>query len=204
MDKIATAFHDVIAAMQGNLLHASYFVGAMWLITIINTGLGYRLNVLGIWPRTIHGLFGIPFYSFLHGGFEHLFFNSVPLLILADLVMIKGLPHFYVVTTSIIVSAGLAIWLAGRKSIHIGSSCLLMGYFGYLLAEAYFQFNITTIILAGVCLYYFGGLVLALFPSATKNVSWEGHVFGFLAGIGTSYYYSIIASIISVPKFISG
>jgi membrane associated rhomboid family serine protease len=204
MDKIAHAFQTVIAAMQQNLEFALVFVGILWVINALNAILGYRLNALGIFPRTPYGLVGICFFAFLHGNASHLFFNSIPLCMLADLILLKGHQTFYIVTIAIIILSGIGIWIFGRRAIHIGASSLLMGYFGYLLANAYFHLDATTIILAGVCLYYFGGLVLALFPSVEKNVSWEGHVFGFAAGIATSYYYPIVTYILAgrIPKFL--
>ena len=95
---------------------------------------------------------------------------------------------FYYISGTITVLSGFLIWLFGRRGIHIGASSLIMGYFGYLLAKAYFNVTATTIVLAGFCLFYFGGLFLSLFPGAKKNVSWEGHVFGFVSGIFVSYY----------------
>ena len=107
----------------------------------------------------------------------------------------RGVLTFYIVSIFVIVVGGFLLWLFGKRGIHIGASTLIMGYFGFLLAEAYFQLNATTIILAFICLYYFGGLVLALFPGK-KHISWEGHVCGFIAGIGIAYLYPIIIKIL--------
>jgi membrane associated rhomboid family serine protease len=66
-----------------------------------------------------------------------------------------------------------------------------MGYFGYLLSQAYFQLTPITVIVAILCLYYFGGLIFALFPGK-KGISWAGHIFGFLAGIAAAYLLPLI------------
>ena len=46
--------------------------------------------------------------------------------------------------------------------------------------------------LCGVALYYFGGILFSLLPTE-ERVSWEGHLFGFLSGVGTmfimAYYF---------------
>lgn len=197
MHQFATAIQVVITSFKSNFIFAAKFVGLLWCIQILNRLLGYRLCVLGIHPRTVYGFVGIFFAPFLHANFNHLFFNSIPLLVLLDLVLLHGIRTFYIVTFSIILLSGLGIWSLGKKGVHIGASSLVMGYFGYLLADAYFQWNATTIILAVVCLYYFGGLILALFPDATrKNISWEGHVFGCLAGVFVAYYYPTINALI--------
>jgi membrane associated rhomboid family serine protease len=173
--------------MQHNFLFALKLLGILWAVQILNKIMDYRLNILGISPRKVRGLPGILFSPFLHGNFTHLFFNSIPFFMLTDLLLTEGKPIFYSVSIEVIVLSGILVWLFGKRGIHIGVSSLIMGYFGYLLGKAYFQFNATTIIVAGLCLYYFGGLFLALFPSVKKNISWEGHVFGFLSGIFAAF-----------------
>ncbi|MCL5261146.1 MAG: rhomboid family intramembrane serine protease [Gammaproteobacteria bacterium] len=173
--------------MQNNLFFALKMLGIVWFVHIINLLVDYRLNAFGIIPRTFRGLRGIILSPFLHGNFNHLFFNSVPLFVLIDLILMQGQTAFFFVTICIIISSGLLIWLFGKNGIHIGASSVIMGYFGFLLAESYFEFNAKAIIVAGVCIYYFGGLFIALLPSVKKNVSWEGHVFGFIAGVGTAF-----------------
>lgn len=196
LEKIATEIQHLIIAMQVNTLFALKFIGILWLIHIINWIMQYRLNVLGIRSRTLSGLPGIVFSPLLHGDFNHLFFNTIPLFVLADLILPEGKIMFYYVSGTITLLSGSLLWLFGRRGIHIGASGLIMGYFGYLLAKVYFNLTATTIVLAGFCLYYFGGLFLSLFPGAKKNVSWEGHVFGFLSGIFTSYYLPTILAFV--------
>ena len=83
------------------------------------------------------------------------------------------------------------IWLFGRKAIHIGASALILGYLGYLLMNIYYQGTSLAIGIGLVCIYYFAGLLLSIFPTNIK-ISWEGHLFGLLAGIATSYLIPLI------------
>ena len=76
--------------------------------------------------------------------------------------------------------------------IHIGASGLVMGYWGFVLVNAYHSPSFIAIAVAAVCLYYFSSLFANLMPQGEK-VSWEGHVFGFLAGIITTFTYPHIA-----------
>lgn len=80
-----------------------------------------------------------------------------------------------------LVSGGI-LWLIGRRAIHVGASGLIMGYWGYLLVYAYQHPSILSYVLAIICIYYFGGLLLSIFPKE-DSVSWEGHLFGLFAGI---------------------
>ena len=188
-----STLNQSITNMQSNISLVAGILLLLWTIGFINWLLGYRLNYLGIIPRNFFGLIGIATSPFLHGGFNHLFFNSVPLFILAEFMLANGRKNFIQVSAFIILTSGLATWLLGRRAIHIGASSLIMGYWSYLLVDAYYQPSILTIGLAIVCLYYFAGFIFSLFPSQ-KHVSWEGHLFGFLAGIAASYWFYLPTS----------
>lgn len=192
MNDLATQFNDAINLMRANMPYLLAWLAGLWLFHIFNWMFAYRLNFLGIYPRSWRGLIGIFFSPFLHGDFNHLFFNSIPLFVLASFVLLDGWQSFYCVSSIIILLGGLGVWLFGRRAIHIGASGLVMGYWSYLLINAYEEGTLMAIVLAGVCLYYFGGLVINLFPTQQK-FSWEGHVFGFLAGIAAAYLCPIIS-----------
>jgi len=202
LEKLASESYSVIVAMQNNLWFCFKIIILLWAIQTVNFLGKYSFNSFGIRTRELRGLPGIFFSPFLHGNFNHLFFNTIPLFVLSNLVLLNGKPVFYYVTFSIIILSGLLIWLIGRRGIHVGASSLIMGYFGFLLARAYFNVTGTTIILAGVCIYYFGGLVLSLFPGAKKNVSWEGHIYGMASGIFVAYYLPIIMKTKLLPSWL--
>lgn len=189
-------FNNLLRTAQHNFWFVATLVGILWGIHIINALLGYRLNWWGIYPRHARGLIGIIFSPFLHRDINHLLLNSVPLFVLL-LLLPLGLGtdplhyKFYVVTVLIVIIGGFLLWLVGRRGIHIGASSLVMGYWGFLLANAYWQRTALAILLAVLCLYYLGGLVVSLFPSS-QRVSWEGHVCGFLGGAVSAYSWPIV------------
>ena len=158
----------------------------LWGIHFINWSIGYRLNLLGIYPRHPLGLIGIATSPFLHGHFNHIFFNSIPLAILASFVLLNGLPNFLTISLIIIVLTGFATWLFGRKNIHIGASGVIMGYLGYCLVAAYSQPGVISVGIGLVCLYYFGSMLFSIFPSDVRT-SWEAHLFGLMAGVAAFY-----------------
>ena len=167
---------------------ALYALLSLWIIHAVNVALNYRLNTLGLVPRKIRGIPGVIFSPFLHGSFSHLFFNSIPFFVLLDfLLMDKGIHSAITISSIIIGISGVLLWLFGRKGVHVGASGLIMGYLAYLLVNAYQHPSIKTLLLGVVCLYYFGGLLVGLFPQK-KYVSWEGHVFGFLGGIAAVFF----------------
>jgi len=189
LSHIVNAVQDVIISFQNNLLLAALLLVILWAVQIINWLLQYRLNKFGIYPRHLRGLPGIFATPFLHNDFNHLFFNSVPFFILANLILLHGEAHFFLVSLIIVIVSGIGVWVFGQSAIHIGASGLIMGYFGYLLAEAYYGLTATTVILAIIALYYFGGLIFALIPGGRREISFSGHFFGCLSGILAAYLF---------------
>ncbi|OGT33941.1 MAG: hypothetical protein A3C44_02615 [Gammaproteobacteria bacterium RIFCSPHIGHO2_02_FULL_39_13] len=163
------------------------FIGILVGVQIINAMMGYRLNVLGIWPRKPLGWIGIPFSPFLHGNFTHLIFNAVPLFIFSNFILLQGEMVFWHTSILIILLSGILTWALGRNGVHVGASSLIMGYLGFILIGIYHKPTVLSVIIGVTCLFYFSGMLSNLFPSEDKRVSWEGHVFGFIAGITVAF-----------------
>ena len=162
----------------------------MWLVEIVDTAaLDSRLQAHGIEPRRVDGLEGVLFAPLLHGGWAHIISNSVPFLVLGALVMTYGLGRWVTATTAITVGGGSLTWLMGRSGSHRGASILVFGYFGFLLGMAWFERSLKSIGIAVVVAVLYGGLIWGVLPSGS-GVSWEGHLFGAMAGIGASYLTS--------------
>ncbi|HEX4044586.1 MAG TPA: hypothetical protein VHZ76_02850 [Gammaproteobacteria bacterium] len=106
MNNIINQFTSTIALLQENLFLVLWLIGGLYAIHFINWMIGYRLNFLGIRPRKFFGLVGIFFSPFLHSNFNHLFFNSIPLGILASFVLLHGIKTFIYVSAIIIVLGG--------------------------------------------------------------------------------------------------
>lgn len=186
IQELTDSLNLIIVQSQMNLDYLMIIVGLPWLVFIINKLLGNRLLYLGIIPRHLIGLPGIFFAPLLHGNFNHLFFNSIPLLVLSNFILINGLNYFLIVTLLITVMSGLLIWSFAKPGIHIGASALITGYWGLLAMNLIHQTSLTSIILGLISVYYFAGIFYGIFPSE-KGVSWEGHLFGLIAGVLTGY-----------------
>lgn len=170
-------------SLNNNLYYVMYIIVFLWILNVINWIIfKSKLNMLGIIPRKMSGLVGIFFSAFLHGNFNHLFFNTIPLIFL--LIVITALGHniFIVITLKIITLSGLATWVFARRGVHIGASGLIMGYFGFVISNGYLNPGVTSIISVVFMLYYFGSMILSIFPK-NDEISWEGHLFGFVSGI---------------------
>lgn len=196
IDELAASL-NLIGMQTLNNMHALGIILLIpWVIFFITRFIDNRFLLLGIIPRHLFGLPGVFFAPLLHADFNHLFFNSIPLLVLSNFILINGIHYYLVVTFLITVISGLAIWCVGKPGLHIGASALITGYWGFLVCNIYQTGTLTTIILGLISIYYFAGIFLGIFPSQ-KGVSWEGHLFGLLAGIATSYLLQVYPNFIS-------
>ena len=157
-------------------------VAVIWTVEIVNFSLGHRLTVWGILPRNLSGLIGIPLAPFIHAGFWHTVSNTIPLIILGGLTMTTGSKRFWTLTIGITLLSGTFVWLFARGAYHVGASGLIFGYFGALLARAVIERTILSIVIAFVTITLYGGLLWGVLP-IRSHISFEGHLFGLIAGI---------------------
>ncbi|MBA2656363.1 MAG: rhomboid family intramembrane serine protease [Tatlockia sp.] len=191
IEQLLESFNLIISQTQTNLKILGIILAIPWLVFFLNQLLGKRLLYFGIIPRHLFGLPGIFFAPILHANFNHLFFNSIPLAVLANFLLINGLTYFLWATLFIAFISGLLIWCFAKSGIHVGASSLITGYWGLLVMDIVHQGTTTAVILGLVSVYYFAGIFYGIFPGK-KGVSWEGHLFGLLAGLATSYLMSYL------------
>lgn len=162
-------------------------VAAMWGLELIDWATGGALDrALGLRPRDPAGLIGLVGAPFMHANVAHLAANTIPFVVLGLFVLLRGIPTFVKTTAFIAIAGGLLVWIAGRDANHIGASGVIFGYFGYLLAIGFFERSFKAILVAGVVAFLYGGIIFGVLPSDPR-VSWEGHLFGFIAGGGWAY-----------------
>lgn len=199
-------------SIRARLTMLIVFVGLMWIVRGIDTFLPQGLSSAGtgIVPRTWSGLWNIPVAPFIHGDFDHLLSNTVPLLILGALILARGVFEFvYVVFITAFVS-GLGTWIFGEGNAqHIGASGIVFGFFGYLVFRIAFDRKISTALIAlAVAVGYGSAFVWSLIPE--EQISWSGHFFGFIGGFLAArlrYPYrklvvteAMLASVIKFPN----
>lgn len=177
----------LFANIKNNAPDVLRVIGALWLIQGLNTIVGNKLCVLGVIPRRIYGLMGIIWSPFIHHGFSHVFFNSIPLFILLSSILIFGVPAAICITVMIVLLSGLGVWLFGRNAIHVGASGVIMGYMGYVLYGAYYTSSVSSVVVGVLCFYYLGSILFSIIPT-DESASWEGHLFGLLSGIFTAHF----------------
>ena len=98
-------------------------------------------------PRATDEVWRIAAAPFLHADYRHLIANSIPLLVLGYLVIIRNKWHFPLVFVCAVLVSGLGVWLFGSaNSIHIGASGVVFGFMGYLLGRGFFERSIVSIL----------------------------------------------------------
>ncbi len=173
----------IASELKSHGLILGSIVVLLWSIEIIDFFMGGRLNYYGIYPRTYVGLKGILFAPFLHGSFGHLISNTIPFIVMGWFVMLRETKEFFVVSAIALLASGSGVWLFGApRSLHIGASGVIFGYFGFLLARAYFERSALSIALALTVGLLYGGLIWGVLPTQL-GISWEGHLFGFIGGV---------------------
>ena len=173
--------HEFRRELRGIL----FFVAAIWIVFLADLLL--PLEQLGLIPRTVRGLPGIAASPFLHADFSHVISNTVPLLALLMLLAGSRSDSRAVVISIVLVSGGL-LWLFGREAIHIGASGLVFGLITFLLVSGVLERRwpaLLTALLVG--LLYGGTLFTGILPFQ-RGVSWDGHLFGALAGIAMAWW----------------
>jgi membrane associated rhomboid family serine protease len=193
LDELMSSLNLIISQTQNNGSILAVILIIPWLIFFVTVFDKKLLYILGIIPRRIRGLPGILFAPLLHLNFNHIFFNSIPLIVLSNFILINGIYYYLMVTVFITVLSGIGVWCFAKPGVHIGASGVITGYWGLLVSNIYQSGSLTTIILGLISVYYFAGIFLGIFPQQ-KGVSWESHLFGLLAGLATSYLIQVYPS----------
>ena len=170
-----------------------FFVLLLWFIFWIEIRFDLDFVQNGIYPRTFSGLQGIIFSPFIHADIEHLYNNSLPLLVLlAALQFFYPKQSFQVITYGILLS-GIITWSIGRENYHIGASGLIYVLFSFIFFKGIQTRHIRLVALSLAVIVVYGGLVWYVFPSpeiiGNKSISWEGHLGGLLTGFFLSLVY---------------
>jgi len=161
---------------------------SIWLVYIFEIKFGYNFNKYGVYPQKLSGLKGIIFSPFLHSNTKHLINNSVPLA-----VMLSSLYFFYhqiankVLFWGVILS-GFLTWVIGRPSYHIGASGVVYFLVSFIFFSGIFRKYYRLVAVSLIVVFLYGSMVWYIFP-VEEQISWEGHLSGFLVGLLIAFFY---------------
>lgn len=183
MSSILMGAHQFMTQLSHGLWKACIFVSLFWIIHGLNVLSRHQLKRLGIIPREPLTLILGPWCSTLiHADFNHLVYNSFPLVCLSSLLFAQGTTYAISTMISISLLKSLFVWVIGRRGIHIGASGLVVGLFSYFLTQGYYEPGLIPMLTAFIVFYYFGSLLFSIFPQDLLT-SYEGHLSGMISGI---------------------
>lgn len=171
--------------------HPVALVAVMWVIRALDTALPGSFNNHGLRSWDLTSVYGLAASPMLHTGWPHLMANSVPLLILGCLVAIEGARRFWLVTVIVALLGGVGTWVVNPPGvITVGASVLVFGYFGYVVARAFFIGTVAhrlgyAVIAIGVIVFYGGSMVGGVLP-LVPGISWQAHLFGAIGGVAAA------------------
>ena len=176
----------------GSMVFPALLILLLWAIKLIEVGFQTSFAEYGLEPQTVQGLRGILFSPILHADWAHLSSNSVPLFLLSS-----GLFYYYGKKAKAIfilcwLVTGLWVWIFAKDTgIHIGASGVV-----YALATFHFMGGLLRreprmMAFSLLVVFLYGSLVWGISPDffPGKNISWESHLLGGLAGILIAFAY---------------
>jgi len=176
----------------GSMVFPGLLVLVLWIIKIIEVGFQVSFADYGLLPQSLVGLRGILFSPLLHADWAHLSSNSVPLFLLS-----AGLFYYYGKKAPVIfllcwLVTGLWVWIfAVDTGTHIGASGVV-----YALATFHFTGGLLRreprmMAFSLLVVFLYGSLVWGISPDffPGKNISWQSHLLGGVAGIVIAFAY---------------
>lgn len=174
-------FMHTNTSLRNSLVIATAFTGFIWAIALIEFFTGLNLYYLGIQPRSATGLMGIVTAPLIHGSWEHLSANTLPIWLLGS-VLLYGYPQSRWRALGIIwLVSGIGVWLFARQSYHFGASGLTHGMFFYLFVIGILRQDKRSIALLMIAFFMYGTMLLTIFPR-DPAISFEYHFFGAMGG----------------------
>jgi membrane associated rhomboid family serine protease len=163
------------------------FVAGIWIVFLLEFVTPLNLVSFGLTPRTATGLIGIPAMPFLHADWRHITSNTPPLLVL--LILLAGSKaQTWKIVIEVILLGGMLLWLFGRTAMHIGASGLIFGLIAFLIVSGLLEKRFVPLLVSMlVGVLYGGSLLSGIVPRIGSRDSWDGHLFGAIAGVIVAY-----------------
>ena len=177
-------------SLRNSILTATAFVALIWWLKMCEIIFGWDLHGLGVLPQNPSRLIGIITAPLIHGSWNHVIGNTLPLLLLGS-ILLYGYPKSRWWALFIIwLTSGLGVWLFARETYHFGASGLTHGMFFYLFINGILRRDKRSIVLLMVAFFMYGGMLLTIFPRE-PGISYEYHFFGALGGTLSAFIFRL-------------
>lgn len=160
----------------------------IWFAWLSDAWLGLDLARYGLHPRSADGLVGIVTAPLLHGSLEHLFSNTLPLLVALTAILYLYPNSAMRVLPMVWLGTGLLAWLIGRPSIHIGASGFVYGILAYVFVSGMFRQDLRSVAVSLMVWFLYGSMIWGVLP-IRSDMSWEMHLSGAVLGTVMAVLY---------------
>ena len=171
-----------------SFIPGTLFIGILSLIKYYEVSQQVSFSTYGVFPRSLDAITGILTFPLIHKDYDHLFSNAVPLFVLMGMLNyfykdMAGKVFFY-----LWLIGGAWLWIGGRPSFHIGASGLVYGLASFIFFSGIWRKWRSMLAVSMIVVFLYGSMIWGIFPWF-KETSWEGHLFGGLAGLLLSWLY---------------
>lgn len=175
-----------------SLVFPVLLLALIWLVKIVEIYFRLDFSDLGIQPGHLRGLRGILLSPLLHGDLNHLWANSTPLFILT-----AGLVYYYPgswfkILAYAWIATGLWVWsFAEENSVHIGASGIVYALVAFHFTAGILKREVRQMAFAFLVIFLYGSVIWGIFPELfpDKNISWESHLLGLIAGSTLAFFF---------------
>ena len=160
----------------------------LWFILIIDSLFWFGLSRFGLRPRHLDGLIGVLTAPLLHGSAEHLFSNTLPILVSLTTILYLYPRSAMRVIPIIWVGSGLLAWIIGRPSLHFGASGFVYGLLAYVFISGILRMDMRSVAVSIMVWFLYGSMVWGVLP-IRPNMSWELHLSGAILGVALAIVF---------------
>ncbi len=157
-------------------------VAVLWFILIVDNVFGFGFARFGLRPRHLDGLIGVFTAPLLHGGVEHLFSNTLPILVSLTTILYLYPRSAMRVIPIIWMGSGLLAWVIGRPSLHFGASGFVYGLLAYVFISGILRMDMRSVAVSIMVWFLYGSMIWGVLP-IRPNMSWELHLSGAILGV---------------------
>lgn len=159
-----------------------WFTAMLWLILIVDTLFDLGLARFGLRPGSLEGLLGVFTAPLLHSGPEHLFSNSLPLIVSLTTILYLYPASAMRVIPVIWMGSGVLAWMIGRPSLHFGASGFVYGLLAYVFVSGLLRLDMRSVAVSIMVWFLYGSMIWGVLP-IRPNMSWELHLSGAILGV---------------------
>lgn len=173
-----------------NINFPTLFIALIWTVWLIEIVLQIDLSFLGIYPLTLNGIPGIITAPLVHSGYEHLIANSIPMFVLGASLFYFYREIAFKIFFLIYFITNIWVWFLARDAYHIGASGVVYGLAAYLFTSGLIRRNPRLLAVTLIITFLYGSMIWGVFPEffLEKNISWESHLMGMLAGVVIAFF----------------